>query len=170
MKTIYIHAGHYKTGTTAVQRLLANHRARLADGGVFYPDMPENFSKLFGGVQHGPMLLFRTPGGVERRRAYWRGVTSAFASGPYHSMVVSGEALSGATREEWRLLLECFGGFETHIVLCLRHWNGFMRSRYQSNILCGDSQIFPGYLKNLDPTSPVTSTATSPLFFAGREI
>lgn len=37
MKTIYIHIGHYKTGTSAIQKYCAEHAADLAQGGLYYP-------------------------------------------------------------------------------------------------------------------------------------
>lgn len=37
MKTIFIHIGHYKTGTSAIQKYCAEHAADLAQGGLYYP-------------------------------------------------------------------------------------------------------------------------------------
>lgn len=37
MKTLYIHIGHYKTGTSAIQKYCAEHAGSLACNGYYYP-------------------------------------------------------------------------------------------------------------------------------------
>ncbi|QIA64456.1 hypothetical protein GT360_13570 [Vibrio astriarenae] len=39
MPTLYIHIGHEKTGTTAIQRFCANNREKLEEYGVLYPSI-----------------------------------------------------------------------------------------------------------------------------------
>ena len=44
-KTIYLHIGHYKTGTTALQVFLARNRAKLLRRGLGYPEKICNHAK-----------------------------------------------------------------------------------------------------------------------------
>lgn len=37
MKTVYLHIGTHRTGSTSIQRFLANGEEALADRGVIYP-------------------------------------------------------------------------------------------------------------------------------------
>lgn len=68
-KTLYIHIGHYKTGTTALQKFLWDNREALREDGVDYPELGAALEKhnafavplVFGTYRHEGMLGHNDP-------------------------------------------------------------------------------------------------------------
>jgi len=64
MKTLYIHVGTRKTGTTTLQNFFANNKQSLEQKGIYYP-MEGSYYDPFGAGQH--LLAFALLG----HRPYW---------------------------------------------------------------------------------------------------
>jgi hypothetical protein len=64
---LYIHAGMPKTGTSAIQRMLANNRKQLAELGYIYPGTHANHWPLVVGLKDKERML--TNGFVQKTLA-----------------------------------------------------------------------------------------------------
>ncbi len=62
-KTLFLHIGTQKTGTTSIQTFLTKKQSTLLDHGFFYPD-PDQVSIGLDGLNHGHLALTLT--------GYWR--------------------------------------------------------------------------------------------------
>lgn len=65
--TLYVHVGIPKTGTSAIQRVLANNRHQLAGFGYIYPGTGENHWPLVEGLRDKEHIL--TNGMVQKTLA-----------------------------------------------------------------------------------------------------
>jgi hypothetical protein len=127
-RAVLVHIGPYKTGTTAIQSSLHEHRADLAAAGVTYP-----------GTYHRQMrpswaLLGRSrvgeddvPGGewdemvAEVRRAAGR-------------VVISSEDFSSARPEHVRRLVDDLGADRVHVLIVARRLDKLLPSAWQERV------------------------------------
>lgn len=136
---IFLHAGHFKTGTTSFQHLLAEQKEALSDYAIYVPS--------FRNGNHGyRFALTRSLGknelslGDELRRACDAGFRYA---------IVSSEVASHFGPREMRGLRAIFKEFESTFVLVLRRWESFLVARYKQNIKRGDFQTLDAYFEAL---------------------
>ncbi len=125
---IYLHAGHFKTGTTAFQRMLHAQREDLAAQSIYVPRSQAG--------NHGYRMAcnFAT-GRIESRLA--AELASAAGQG-YRSCILSAEVIAHFDAQEFRALGALLAPYPVELVLVLRPWAEFLLSRYQQNIKRGD--------------------------------
>jgi hypothetical protein len=125
----------HKTGTTAVQAWLQDNASLLGSMGI---------------RAHTPATLgpfFKTDDETLRTRIVAL-VADASAAG-FERIIISHEGMSFARPERLALLARPANGMRTKFVLTIRHWNSFLPSRWQQNILRADGQSFHAMMRPL---------------------
>lgn len=105
MKTVYLHAGLHKTGTSTIQRSLYNARTVLARAGILYPDLGINHShrivscfsdepeRFHLNVRNGIYGQALAGFNEDTRQRLWAALTDT----EYDKIVISGEGISRLT-------------------------------------------------------------------------
>jgi hypothetical protein len=151
---LYLHIGTEKTGTTAIQRFMADNRARLRDAGVLYPET------LGDGSQKALTVLGQDK---DVSRSLWRlvGISSAAEldtlennvraglelemRAGFSKIVLSSEHCSSRLREEsevgrLRDFLEPIFD-RIRIVVYLRRQDDFLLSSYSTSVKTGHTHL-----------------------------
>lgn len=128
----------HKTGTKALQFLLAAEREALLKLGIFYPD---------DGCQHHNFIL-------NLRRADWtpEPLLRQLALARHRSastIIFSAEVLSLLSDDQIGELAYHLGDNEIVFIFVFRHWCDFLPSRWAQNCRVRDSQTFSEYMTNL---------------------
>jgi hypothetical protein len=125
----------HKTGTTAIQRWLENNGTLLGSMGI---------------LAHTPTtlgLFFQTDD--EGLRARLVAMICDARSAGFERIIISHEGLSFARAERLALLARPIEGMRARFVLTIRHWNGFLLSRWHQNVFRADSQSFHAMMQRL---------------------
>lgn len=140
-KTLYLHIGHFKTGTTALQVLLYENRSVLARYGIDYLEHGCNLAKhsdyafpILKAAQVDTLMhgyKCRTEPGK-----LWSGLFQAVRSSPHHTCLVSSEEFIRigaypAAIEQLRKLAELAGeDIDIRVIAYLRPPDSHLRSWY----------------------------------------
>lgn len=135
---VVIHGGMHKTGTTAVQDVLARHRAELAAEGIYYPD--------FGAPHHEQILNLK---GQSWSFEPIRRVIDEGKQNKADLLLFSAECVSTLSDEQFRRLTECFSGHDLKYIFCFRNSLSYLPSRYQQYCKRRDSQTFTEYVRRI---------------------
>lgn len=139
MEVIY-HIGMHKTGTTFVQVWLKENREKLISEGTWV-FIPETL---------GQLVLLRGDALVAKLMELFQAVRSAGGK----RIIISHEGMSFFDTQHLALLAHAVPYVRTRCVLTLRHWNGFLPSRWKQNVSRADSQSFGKMVARLrDPES-----------------
>ena len=116
-QTVFLHIGAFKTGTTYLQNVLWNNRARLADEGILVPgkamrDQPLAALELLDVSRDG----YRSP----KSEGAWQRLVEGIGSWQGHAAVTSMEFLSLAKTEHVRTVVADLAPAEVHVVLTAR--------------------------------------------------
>lgn len=139
-KTLYIHIGHFKTGTTALQVFFKRNAALFAQEGLLYPEVLELNAK------HSALAysLYRAAGVETLLHDYdlpdppaelWEGLFDHIRNAPQPAALISSEEFMrlGAHPDAEALLRQIVGtaqGIEFRIIAYLRAPRGHTRSWY----------------------------------------
>jgi hypothetical protein len=140
--SVVLHVGLPKTGTTYLQRLLADHRDHLREGGVLYPflrpgAMFEGAVELRGSAAKfglDPARIAGTWAELCRRARQFDGTT-----------VISHEVLAGATVEQIDAALEPLRGLEVHVVVTARDLGRQATAHWQEEVKLGATMSFADF-------------------------
>jgi len=133
-RTLYLHVGSPKSGTTYLQRILDGNRARLAERGV-----------LVVGKQHvdrvQAALQVREDPRWEKlpadRQDMWGRLVSQVRGWQGDTAVLSYELFSAASAEQARRALAAFDGIDVHVVITARDLARAMPSAWQERLKFG---------------------------------
>jgi hypothetical protein len=140
--SVVLHVGLPKTGTTYLQRLLADHRDQLRDAGVLYPFVR-------------PGAMFK--GAVEVRGSAAKfGLDPARIDGTWAELcqrardfdgttVISHEVLAGATVEQIDAALEPLRDLELHVVVTARDLGRQATAHWQEEVKLGATMSFADF-------------------------
>ena len=111
MKTIFLHVGTHKTGTTSIQHFLARNRYELQERGFSYPDihMLEDAHHCLGGQLINGVGLSIFSGGEEfprdgkERSGRWKDLKQYLEHSDYENIIISG--ISDIIRYDFLLFL-----------------------------------------------------------------
>ena len=135
---ILLHIGHFKTGSTAFQKVLSNNRTALAAEGVYYPLGSTRFTD-----QQGYLLRRAT------HHSDFVPITEAIETGRregFHTIVLSGEVAANASPERAKDLLDHLRRYgDVEVIYVIRHWRSYLPSRYIQNIRRGDGWAWPDF-------------------------
>ncbi len=148
-KTLYVHIGMAKTGTTALQSFLWDNRVLLREKGYCYPDMRCAYpnTSLVNERRNGHFLIndVRVDGSLEHREAdeamYCTGIEEVVRLfKTCDNIVLSDESIWASTYKQrenlWEELREDGKkyGFEVKIIVYLRRQDQYMISLYRQKI------------------------------------
>jgi hypothetical protein len=130
-KTVVLHVGAPKTGTTFLQRVLWHHRSALADDGVLYPmeDEGEHFDAA--------MDLREMAWGGERDPRWegaWERVAGRARAWEGPRVVISNELLGGATAAQVRRAVESLRPADVRVVFTTRDLARALPSDWQEQV------------------------------------
>lgn len=131
-KTVFLHIGHGKTGTSAIQAFLARSHNDLKNYGWLYPHHSSFSKALQGHISCGNVAVTsRSQDWVSQLRAIVR------SENQYHSFIFSGESMFGHIEP----LLSSFGEWEKEVdivvLLAVRNPLEMLASEYQQNVKRG---------------------------------
>jgi hypothetical protein len=164
MKTLYLHIGHYKTGSSAIQKYCSDHARMLAAHGYHYPKKVRGGSH---GTNHGALSLtlaarygFGTPpwykGSRDINAVYSKVLTEIHAAPQPNILISSEEFYQLALRKDPKAaiteLRDRFAEFDTRIVLYIREPMALLKSWYNEvNKGPHGTHSFPVFFKQLNP-------------------
>ena len=140
-KRLLLHIGTHKTGTSTLQRLMAQNRARLAVMGVCYPrtDRPPRETL----PKHGSFVKALT-GGKETLAQEMRLLHEELALSGAHTLLLSAEGLSGfgtgKRRQRFALAQDLAEEFDIEVVCFLRRQDSFVESFWNQRCKSGREQ------------------------------
>ncbi|WP_129788054.1 hypothetical protein [Promicromonospora panici] len=137
-KTLYLHVGMGKTGTSALQVAFVRNRKQLAAHGIAYPEHPSDVSARRGEVVSGNAMGLvryldpRTRADIERKERFLAGLERAIYNAPQPRVLFSSEFLYSANHERFgsfcRDLLD--KGIGVEVVVYVRDIAGHALSLY----------------------------------------
>ena len=130
MKVI-IHAGMHKTATSAVQTALKTHQALLEQAGFLIS------------VHENRLLDKRTA--PKTLNGFFEELKVKERQG-YHTLITSSEVFSVFDQDRTKYLLNTLSKHTTKLILCFRHWTGFLPSRWRQNCHRRDTMPFGKFL------------------------
>jgi hypothetical protein len=127
-RAVLVHIGPYKTGTTAIQSSLHEHRAELVDAGITYPGRYHRQMRPSWG------LLGRSRVGesdVPLRE--WDEMVDEVRAAPGR-VVISSEDFSSARPQHVRKLVDDLGADRVHVLIVARRLDKLLPSAWQERV------------------------------------
>jgi hypothetical protein len=150
-KTLLLHVGPHKTGSTAVQRALTDSRPALQRQGWSYPDIGYSY------LGHHEFAAALQP----QQRAALAPLVAAMAALP-QNIVLSSENFSRVGTEGWARLRDLLAGrYRLRAVYMLRNPLGLLFSSWQEAVKHGSVEQLPDYLLS-HIAAPFTSSVLNP--------
>ncbi|MBX9698642.1 MAG: hypothetical protein K2X74_04350, partial [Acetobacteraceae bacterium] len=170
MRTLFLHVGMHKTGTTSIQQTLHAGRAALAEAGLswFAGAEPNHSRSVFSAFTETPHLYhvnrrhgLHAPTDAAQHAAEARAALTAFLHGaPEPGLILSGEDISMLGEAAIRRMLAAFRPLVDRIVVVamVRPPRGFIASAIQQRIRGGalldgieDGGVLPHYRARFEP-------------------
>ncbi|MBO0847365.1 MAG: hypothetical protein J2P22_18345 [Nocardioides sp.] len=156
-RSLYLHVGLQKTGTSYLQGAMLASRTALAEQGVdLVPPTKRRSYDVMLAVR-GRYASDRDP---DADRATLRGFSQQLADAPGPRAVYSQEMLAGANPDQIARLLEACGDREIHVVLTVRDLARQIPSSWQQSLQAGRSIGFRAYLRRLQAMEQSGSSDT----------
>lgn len=150
-KTLYLHIGYHKTGSTSVQTWMDQNREELARAGLFYPETRRNEARNF----HGKHLhLFSQIAKAQKSgddlgdalRRIFAPYISEIDGSDCPAAMLSEESFSGMSPAVIRSLGFLNDHFDVRVVAVLRRQDEFLQSFYHQSIKTGLQRDFQTYI------------------------
>lgn len=151
MKTIYIHIGTHKTGTTSIQNFLFKNRKKLIDRGFLYPlsGIPKR-KNSFGHSHLVTVILENTEADTYNPNAGgWQELLAEANSLQEKNIVISSEnfCISKFNLEQIYKIKNYLSQYTVKIIIYLRRQDDYLISKYCQLIRAGKySQNFKQYI------------------------
>ena len=154
-KTIYIHIGTPKTGTTAIQRFLTQNSTILAQKGILYPIVGRFYVENQKQIYNSENALTAINGRVIFDRELFKEQLDIFAKSDCSTMILSEENLFLYLHQENQLLYndrlwELLSNYEVKIIVYFRQSAEYLTSQWQEYIKLKLQQNFEEYLETTD--------------------
>lgn len=137
MKTVFLHIGMHKTGTSAIQSFLSGNEAVLSRAGVLYP------KSLRSTINHDLLAWSAVRRYGESRypslplAKVIAELLSELECSSASTVVLSSEFFWPATIEEIQKLREAFSAFGVSVVIYVRNFKEFLVSGYAQGVKSG---------------------------------
>lgn len=143
VKTIYLHIGTHKTGTTAIQKFSAINSDSLAEKGMYYPiSMRPDVDVISFGHHLLPWLIRKHPVPDHYFGEYASNKLSLFEklleeinAQENNNILISSEEFDGMNETQIGTLKDLFASFEVQIIIYLRRKDEFVEAMYQTAII-----------------------------------
>lgn len=133
-RTVYLHVGSPKSGTTYVQRILDGNRDRLAEAGVLVVGRA-HVDRVQAALQVREHPVWRDL--PERRRDMWGRLVSEIREWSGESAVLSYELFSAASAAQAQRALADLADFDVHVVITARNPARAIPSAWQERLKFG---------------------------------
>ena len=165
MTRVYLHIGAPKTGTTYLQEVLFNNRARLAQHGVLFPG--ESSSAHYAAALDLRELDF---GGYDDPDAEgaWDAVVAATRSWRGAVVIISHELLAGAHEPAVERALASLADHEVHVLMTARDLGRQVPAVWQEMVKNNQTISYSGYLKQL--TSKARKGRAARIFWRQQDV
>ncbi len=142
-KTVYIHIGTHKTGTTAIQKFSAENSTELLELGIDYPTISRPaINKVSSGHHLLPWYIINHPvpgnfyGEYEEKREFlFPELVLYINSSAYNHIVLSSEEFDRLSEEQIIKLKEYFTDFDIKIIVYLLIKDSYVESMYQTDVI-----------------------------------
>lgn len=153
---VLVHVGMHKTGTTAIQSVLADLRDQLADDGVSYPGERESHHVEARALTRGT-LGWQTSPVAPPDPAVWDDLAAEVRS-TRSRVVLSSEFFSSASADQIRQLVQDLGRDRVHILIGVRNLGPVAISSWQQTLKQGRISTLDRWLQanfaRSDPSEP----------------
>jgi len=136
-KSVYLHIGTHKTGSTSIQRFLARADEVLAEQGILYPEAgrPDtNWSTQYG--QHELYWSIVGKRGIGDEQV-WDNLRREMEEHPDQRVVISAEGFEECTSDEIGRIVNHLESHPIRIIVYLRPPLQFLRSAYAQRVKSG---------------------------------
>lgn len=138
-KTLYIHAGFPKSGTTALQAALRENQDLLLSEGIYYPGSTGNaHHRLVAGLVNRRVGW----GKVRNNLDQWNGFVENLSTFDAPRVLISSEFLTAAKYEEIKKIKSSFSDCNIKIIFTLRPLADMVPSYYQQSLKKGSVLTF----------------------------
>lgn len=141
--TIFIHIGHGKTGTTAIQDLFFLNRKKFLDVGILYPNT--GFVSFCNGYEHNAHHLLSNDLSVEYDSSQQEMLSKRFKELRDEiefvlpkTVFISSELLCYSDSNVPKLFAEVMTGYEVKIIICVRRQDYLITASYLQAIKEGN--------------------------------
>ena len=154
MPTLFLHTGQHKTGTTSLQKALADNRAHLERHGFLYPDTGR--LAVCGSWGHHDLAYALR----DRARGLdlWRALRKEADAAGLDNVIVSSEELSllpyagHQPLEAYRVIASCFEGWRIRLITYLRPQADKLASLYNHHVKAiGETRPIIEFLASVSP-------------------
>lgn len=146
MKTIFLHIGLHKTGTTSIQVALTSAQSKLAKVGILYPQSGRPSASKYGQHEIAWSLFERmshVPAewaagkkfGLERRRQIFESLLAEIEESRAERIVISSEEFDCLSTSEVNSLAKELNGYRLCPIIYLRCLSDFIESAYRTTII-----------------------------------
>jgi hypothetical protein len=145
-KTLFLHIGLQKTGTTSIQTFLTQNQSLLADHGFVYPD-PHKVRIGLDDINHGHLSMcltgyWRETGYQLNREEAWGELRDLYFETDGH-LLISHEGLSTPQMlPHLPFIRKMLGDLNVKIVLYLRRQDIFVQSVYKERLKADETREF----------------------------
>ncbi len=152
MKTLYLHVGLHKTGTTSIQIALASAAPRLRATGLLYPAAGRPESAPYGHHEIAWSFMERasylpvdwvssTARDAATRGALVAAVRDEAEASGCDRVVLSSEEFDCLTAAEIRAFGDAFWDWRVHVILFLRDFADFIESAYKTYLMHSSASL-----------------------------
>ncbi len=162
-RTVLLHVGAPKTGTSFVQSLLQTHRERLAEQGICYPG--DRFDAHFLAA----LDLMQLPwGGLEKQaHGAWERLAAEVRAWP-GTAIISHEILATASRGQVARAIESLAADEVHVIYSARDLARQIPAEWQENVKHRRQMTYGEFLAVL--RDPARSDPVARWFWGVQEV
>lgn len=162
MKTVYLHIGTHKTGTTAVQSFATDHAKTLAKRGVLYPESGRPFLDTINVGHHLlpwtrlRLVAWKAPWGkyAEQTDRVWDDLCSEIAASPCENVLLSSEEFDVLDQEAVGYVADRLKDFDVKAICYLRRLDEFVQAYYTTDVLYhSEKRDISGYLAGMRTTT-----------------
>ncbi len=158
--TRLLHIGLMKTGTTALQRAAASHRADLAAHGVRYPGRGVNHLQPVCALM-GRRLGWSVSGAVAPDLRWWRELMAEVAAADETDRILISHEFASESDDEQAARFVAELGEQTHVVITLRGFATLLGSSWQQYVKAGRRKAFQPWLREVLADEPRSNLARS---------
>lgn len=152
----YLHIGFHKSGSTTIQRTLAQSRVQLSDSGYFY-----SVEHLQSRTQHSHLALALRGGNLGQYETAIAAISRDFRNTGHKRLIISGEEFSTLKPDLIEHFIRSMSEVVTDfkVIVYIRNFYKFMLSIIAQYSKAGDTIIYPqtaiDRLKTFNPTAVV---------------
>ncbi len=145
-KTLFLHIGAQKTGTTSIQMFLSQNQAALRQHGFVYPD-PGKVRIGLDDHNHGHLPLslvgyWRDPGYQLSRKEAWGDLRSLYFESEGHLLISTELLFTPQIVPHLRFIKRMLRGIDVKVIVYLRRQDIFVQSVYKQRLKSDERRGF----------------------------